>query len=165
MSRRVSSVTPSNPLQNSCTPTSARPSPYVETCRDDQGLRQIAAAPAKVPDRRHGRRRARASVGSAVATRAKSEQVRQCTSVKYDAARSISSPSEVYQFVGAAPKHRGRTGRGIPVEGHGACGRCQDLGSTLRYDGVRWPKTQRKDQCIRALVETRTENGLGNKIC
>ena len=33
------------------------------------------------------------------------------------------------------------------------------------YDGVRWPKTQRKDQCIRALVETRTENGLGDKIC
>ena len=29
-------MTPSNPLQNSCTPTSARPSPYVEICRDDQ---------------------------------------------------------------------------------------------------------------------------------
>ena len=33
------------------------------------------------------------------------------------------------------------------------------------YDRVRWPKTQRKDQCIGGLVETRTENGLGDKIC
>ena len=138
------------------------------------GLQQIATAPAKFPNRRHGQRRALASVGSAVATCAKSQQVRQRNSVKYDAARSISSPSEGHQFVGAAPRHRGRTGRGTPVECRRGCGRCQDLGSTLRYDGVRWmygydgvqwPKTQRNDQCIRALVETRTENGLGDKIC
>ena len=29
-------MTPSNPLQNSCTPPSARPSPHAEICRDNQ---------------------------------------------------------------------------------------------------------------------------------
>ena len=58
-------MTPSNLLQNSCNPTSARPSPHVEICRDDQWERASEERHAAVCGRSQQRQR-RSQTGATV---------------------------------------------------------------------------------------------------
>ena len=74
-------------------------------------------------------------------------------------------PSTAVPICWSRVKAQGKTGRvGIQLKATERAGDVKTLGVLLSTVRCR-PKTQRKDQRIRALDETCTETGLGDKIC